>query len=61
MGNSSKVDDEIFSHTPEGKMSNSNIQKEIKQLKIRAEEFRRIALKYKRSFGKAEENNAICF
>ena len=54
VGNSSKVDDEIFSHTPEGKMSNSNIQKEIKQLKIRAEEFRRIALKYKRSFGKAE-------
>ena len=54
VGNSSKVDDEIFSHTPEGKMSNSNIQKEIKQLKIRAEEFRRIALNYKRSFGKAE-------
>ena len=54
VGNSSKVDDEIFSHTPEGKMSNSNIQKEIKQLKIRAEEFRRMALKYKRSFGKAE-------
>ena len=61
VGNSSKVDDEIFSHTPEGKMSNSNIQKEIKQLKIRAEEFRRIALKYKRSFGKEKENNAICF
>lgn len=54
VGNSSKVDDEIFSHTPEGKMSNSNIQKEIKQLKIRVEEFRRMALKYKRSFGKAE-------
>ena len=29
-------------------------QKEIKQLKIRAEEFRKMALKYKRSFGKAE-------
>jgi superfamily I DNA and/or RNA helicase len=54
VGNSSKVDAEIFSHTPEGKMSNSNAQKEIKQLKIRAEEFRRMALKYKRSFGKAE-------
>ena len=54
VGNSTKVDAEIFSHTPEGKMSNSNAQKEIKQLKIRAEEFRRMALKYKRSFGKAE-------
>ena len=30
------------------------LQKEIKQLKIRAEEFRKMALKYKRSFGKAE-------
>ena len=35
-------------------MANSKQQKEIKQLKIRAEEFRKMALKYKRSFGKAE-------
>ncbi len=54
VGNSSKVDEMIFSHTPEGKLQNSKVQKEIKQLKIRAEEFRRMALKYKRSFGKAE-------
>ena len=53
-GNASKVDETIFAHTPEGKLNNSKQQKEIKQLKIRAEEFRRMALKYKRSYGKAE-------
>ena len=54
VGNTSKVDETIFQHTPEGKLSNSKQQKEIKQLKIRAEEFRKMALKYKRSFGKVE-------
>ena len=54
VGNISKVDEKIFAHTPEGKLNNSKALKEIKQLKIRAEEFRRMALKYKRSFGKAE-------
>lgn len=54
VGNTSKVDETIFAHTPEGKLNNSKQQKEIKQLKIRAEEFRKMALKYKRSFGKAE-------
>ena len=54
VGNASKADAAIFSHTPEGRLANSKQQKEIKQLKIRAEEFRKMALKYKRSFGKAE-------
>lgn len=54
VGNTSKVDETIFPHTPEGKLNNSKQLKEIKQLKIRAEEFRKMALKYKRSFGKAE-------
>lgn len=54
VGNTSKVDETIFAHTPEGRLNNSKQQKEIKQLKQRAEEFRRMALKYKRSFGKAE-------
>ena len=54
VGNTSKVNEEIFSHTPEGKLVNAKQQKEIKELKKRAEEFRRMALKYKRSFGKAE-------
>jgi len=54
VGNPSKADEVIFPHTPEGRLNNSKQQKEIKQLKMRAEEFRRMALKYKRSFGKAE-------
>lgn len=54
VGNTSKVNETIFAHTPEGKLANSKQLKEIKQLKVRAEEFRRMALKYKRSFGKAE-------
>lgn len=54
VGNTSKVSDNIFPHTPEGKLQNSKQLKEIKELKKRAEEFRRMALKYKRSFGKAE-------
>ena len=54
VGNASKVDETIFLHTPEGRLSNSKQQKEIKELKIRAEQFRKMALKYKRSFGKEE-------
>jgi ATP-dependent RNA/DNA helicase IGHMBP2 len=54
VGNTSKVDEAVFPHTPEGRMANSKQLKEIKQLKIRAEEFRKMALKYKRSFGTAE-------
>jgi len=54
VGNTSKVDETVFAFTPEGKLINSKQLKEIKQLKIKAEEFRKMALKYKRSFGKAE-------
>ena len=54
VGNAGKADETIFAHTPEGKLTNSKQQKEIKQLRQRAEEFRKMALKYKRSFGKAE-------
>ena len=62
VGNATKVDETIFSHTPEGRLANSKEQKEIRQLKKRAEEFRRMALKYKRSFGKAEkEQRSLLF
>lgn len=54
VGNTGKVDEMVFPHTPEGKMQQGKQLKEIRQLKIRAEEFRRMALKYKRNFGKAE-------
>lgn len=54
VGNVSKVHDDIYAHTIEGKMTDDKIKKEIKALKIRAEQFRKMALKYKRSFGKSE-------
>ena len=54
VGNSSKVNEAIFPFTLEGKMTDPKQKKEIKELKIRAEQFRKMALKYKRSFGKAE-------
>lgn len=55
VGNTTKVDEAVFNHTPEGRLAASKQQqKEIRDLKLRAEEFRKMALKYKRSFGKAE-------
>jgi superfamily I DNA and/or RNA helicase len=54
VGNTSKTSETVFPHTPEGKLVGSKTQKEIKDLKIRAESFRKMALKYKRNFGKAE-------
>ncbi len=54
VGNMSKTDEDVFAHTPEGKLQNSKHLREIKQLKIKSEEYRKMALKYKRSFGKAE-------
>jgi ATP-dependent RNA/DNA helicase IGHMBP2 len=54
VGNTTKVDSDIFNHTPEGKLADSKQLKEIKNLKKRAEEFRKMALKYKRNFGKEE-------
>jgi superfamily I DNA and/or RNA helicase len=61
VGNTLKVDDDIFSSTPEGKMQEAKELKEIKKLKIRAEEMRKMSYQYKRSFGKAEreQRNAL--
>lgn len=54
VGNTGRVDPAVFPHTPEGRLAGGREQKEIKDLRIRAEEFRRMAMKYKRSYGKAE-------
>ena len=62
VGNTSKVDQVIFPYTPEGRLENSKELKEIRQLRKRADEFRRMALKYKRSFGKSErEQRSLLF
>jgi ATP-dependent RNA/DNA helicase IGHMBP2 len=56
IGNVSKVDEAILANTPEGKMADSKESKEIKKLKIKAEELRKMAHQYKRHFGKEERN-----
>lgn len=54
VGNTLKVDNAIYPHTSEGGMQGSKEQKQIKRLKIQAEELRKMALQYKRNFGKEE-------
>lgn len=54
VGNTGKVAPDIFPCTPEGQLAGGKIEKELKALRIRAEEFRRMAVKYKRNYGKEE-------
>jgi superfamily I DNA and/or RNA helicase len=54
VGNYGKANPQITAHTPEGILNDSKEMQEIKQLKKNAEAFRRMALKYKRQYGKAE-------
>jgi predicted DNA helicase len=55
VGNTLKTDPLLMPHTLEGQLTADGRElKEIKELKKRAEAFRRMALKYKRSFGKDE-------
>jgi hypothetical protein len=48
VGNNTKVNQQIFPFTPEGKLKNGKQEKEIKKLKIRSEELRKMANQYKR-------------
>lgn len=54
LGNTAKVNKVVWEHTPEGILSQDKLNKQIKRLKIRAEEYRKMARQYKRNFGKAE-------
>jgi ATP-dependent RNA/DNA helicase IGHMBP2 len=54
VGNTVKMDENVYRKSLEGRMVNSSIAKEIKKLKIKAEELRKMAHQYKRHFGKAE-------
>lgn len=56
VGNTLKVDEIIFPFTSEGKMREAKELKEIKRLKIQAEEFRKMAHQYKRRFGHDERS-----
>jgi len=54
VGNTVKMDEVVYRKSLEGRMVDSSVAKEIKKIKIRAEELRKMANQYKRNFGKAE-------
>lgn len=54
VGNPARVSDQLMSLTLDSKMSGHSAMKEIKKMKQRAAEFKNMAHKYKRNFGKAE-------
>ncbi|HSC39214.1 MAG TPA: AAA domain-containing protein, partial [Chitinophagaceae bacterium] len=56
VGNPARVSERLMSLTLDSKMAAHNSMKEIKQLKKQANEYRNMAHKYKRSFGKAERD-----
>ncbi|RPE12049.1 DUF2075 domain-containing protein [Chitinophaga lutea] len=56
VGNPARVSDRLMSLTLDAKMSTHPGTKEIKRLKKQAAEFRDMAHKYKRNFGKAERD-----
>lgn len=54
IGNPARVSDRLLALTLDSKMAGHNSMKDIKRLKKQASEFRDMAHKYKRNFGKAE-------
>jgi len=54
IGNLSRIDQAIVSHTVEYKLAESDGNKLIKQIKKQSDEYRRMALKYNSKFGKDE-------
>lgn len=54
VGNPIRISDEILNNTLDGKLMSHSSYKEIKELRKRAEEYRTMARKYKRSFGPSE-------
>ncbi|PQJ09728.1 IGHMBP2 family helicase [Flavipsychrobacter stenotrophus] len=54
VGNPARVSERLMALTLDSKMGEHSANKEIKKLKQRASEFKNMAHKYKRSFGKAE-------
>ena len=54
LGNTLKAKESIWKFTPEGILSQPELAKQLKKLRIRADEYRRMAGQYKRKFGKEE-------
>lgn len=54
IGNPARVSEDLFALTLDAKMANHDLLKETKRLKKQAQEYKTMAHKYKRSFGRAE-------
>lgn len=54
LGNNTKVDDAVMAITLEGKMQNSGQPQQLKKMRQRADELRKMAHQYKRNFGRDE-------
>jgi len=54
LGNLARIDESILSHTLEARLEKHAYAKDVKNLKKQAEEYKRMALKYKRHFGRDE-------
>jgi len=52
IGNQSKMHADLLPYTLEGKLSQGNEQKQLKKMRIQAEEYRKMSHQYKRHFGK---------
>lgn len=55
IGHPARVSDDLIQHTIDAQVANHEYYADIKSLKKKAEEFKNMAYKYKRNFGKSEE------
>ena len=56
IGNQTKISEALFPFTLEGKLALGKEQKQIKKLRIQAEEYRKMSHQYKRHFGKDDRD-----
>ncbi len=54
LGNLARIDRSVMEHTLGERWKRHGMSADVKDMRKRADEFRRLAMKYKRSFGKAE-------
>ncbi|MBL7799140.1 MAG: AAA family ATPase [Chitinophagales bacterium] len=55
IGNPARVTERLLAHTMDNQMAEHNSMKDVKRLKKQAQEFKSMAHKYKRNFGRAEQ------
>lgn len=56
VGNQTKISAELLPYTLEGKLATGREQKQLKKMRIQAEEYRKMAHQYKRHFGKDDRD-----